>query len=308
MRPDVGRASPEGPARNALATRQGAERRPVHNVAPATDQLTAAMQAAGRSLPVFPCEPGGKRPAVDRWEQRATADLDVIERAWSGRWAGHNIGCPPGRVGCLVVDLDRHAELPPDWRAIPGVRDGADVFAQLLEWAAGQARWPATTWTRTPSGGSHLWFRQPPGQTIRNSAGLLGPGIDVRGHGGYVLLPGSAVGGRAYEVLDDSPPAPCPPWLALRLAPPPRTAASVPAVQRQGPANLRGLIGTVRASQPGQQTDTLVWAAFRLRDEISRGRAGSDDAELLVHAALEAGMRPESYVRYQVGHVLGTAR
>ena len=46
--------------------------------------------------------------------------------------------------------------------------------------------------------GEHLYFRLN-GHSVRNSAGLLGPGLDVRGDGGYVLLPPSVhPSGRIY--------------------------------------------------------------------------------------------------------------
>jgi hypothetical protein len=51
----------------------------------------------------------------------------------------------------------------------------------------------------TPSGGGHLYFRPPPGVEIRNSAGKLGPGLDVRGVGGYVVAPPSVIDGKAYR-------------------------------------------------------------------------------------------------------------
>jgi hypothetical protein len=41
MRPDMGRAGPEGPARNALVTRQGTESRSAPRVTPARDDLAA---------------------------------------------------------------------------------------------------------------------------------------------------------------------------------------------------------------------------------------------------------------------------
>lgn len=255
--------------------------------------LRAALAAAERGLPVFPVEPGGKRPAVDRWEQRATTDQAVIERAWSGQWAGCNVGTPPGRAGLLVLDLDCHAELPADWQAIPGVWDGADVFTCLLEWA-GESHWPATTWVRTPSGGHHLYFRQPPGQPpVRNSAGLLGPGIDVRGHGGYVLLPGSVVGGQVYELLDDTPPAPCPAWLARRLAPqPPPRPALGRATPAGGEGRLSRVLQVVRDGQPGDRNGRLYWAACRAGELVAAGQAGAGDIEeALVGAALEAVLR-----------------
>jgi hypothetical protein len=262
---------------------------------------------ARRGIPAFPVEPGGKRPAVDKWEQRATTDMGVIECAWTGRWAGYNVGVPPGRAGLLVLDLDCHAELPDDWRAIPGVKDGADVFTCLLEWV-GESRWPATTWVRTPSGGHHLWFRQPPGQLpVRNSAGLLGPGIDVRGAGGYVLAPGSVVGGRMYELLDDSPPAPLSAWLARRLVPKPHPVLPFPSGgSRSAEGRLGGLVRTVRDSQPGDRTGPLRWAACRLREMVAAGEASQADGELLVQAAVAAGIDGgQRYARYQVRYYLG---
>ena len=137
----------------------------------------AAVWAACRGERVFPCLPGDKRPAVDRWEQRASANPEHVAEAWRDRYPGHNIGvaCGPSRL--VVLDLDTHGELPPDWQ-LPGIGDGRDVFAQLCEWA-GQP-WPVTRWTVTPSGGWHLWFRAPDVPDLRNTAGLLGPMIDAR--------------------------------------------------------------------------------------------------------------------------------
>jgi hypothetical protein len=273
--------------------------------------MAAALRAAAvatveRGLRVFPCEAGGKRPVINRWEQRASADPEHVAAAWGSRYAGCNIGvaCGPSRI--VGVDLDCHGELPADWQAIPGCVDGRDVFALLLEWA-GETQPPVTYWVRTPSGGWHLYFETPAaGPQVRNSAGLLGPGVDIRGRGGYLIGAGSVIGGQVYELLDDRDPAPLPAWLCRRLAPQlqPEPVVTRTAIEDE-PANLRGLIEVVRQAQPGGQTDALVWAAFRLRDEIQRGRASQGDGEFLVQAGLQAGMQPETYVRYQVRHVLG---
>jgi putative DNA primase/helicase len=50
-------------------------------------------------------------------------------------------------------------------------------------------RLPKTVTVMTARG-YHLYFRQP-GKPIRNSASRLGPGLDVRGEGGYVVGVGS---------------------------------------------------------------------------------------------------------------------
>jgi Bifunctional DNA primase/polymerase, N-terminal len=62
---------------------------------------------------------------------------------------------------------------------------------------------PRTARTRTGGGGIHVYFRYPSETEIRNSAGLLGPGLDVRGEGGYVVVPPSRTQGP-YEWVDRS--------------------------------------------------------------------------------------------------------
>jgi hypothetical protein len=54
---------------------------------------------------------------------------------------------------------------------------------------------------------------------VRNSQGLLGDGLDVRGEGGYVVVPPSSTA-RAYRWIDRAPPASAA-WLlgCLRAAP-----------------------------------------------------------------------------------------
>ena len=175
-----------------------------------------AVEAARRGWHVFPCLPGDKRPAVDRWEQRACADPDRVARFWPG--PRHNIGVACGPSGLVVIDLDTHGTLPDEWQAEPGIKDGRDVLAALAEWA-GQP-WPSTHSVTTPSGGLHLYFAAIEGREIRNSASLIGPMIDVRGAGGYVVGPGSIVGGKPYLVLDDhAAAATCPPGSLAWCAP-----------------------------------------------------------------------------------------
>lgn len=268
----------------------------------------AAVAAARRGWHVFPIRPGAKKPPlVDDWEQRACADPDRVGRYWPGH---ANVGIACGPSGLVVIDLDTHGDLPDEWQ-LPGIRDGRDVLAQLCEWA-GQP-WPATYWVTTPSGGWHFYFAAPEGSQIRNSAGQLGPMIDVRACGGYVVGADSVVGGRTYETFDDSDPAPLPPWLAALASPPPPRPVAYPAAGRvSAPADsrLRGLAATVAAGKPGDRTGPLVWAAHRVREMAAAGEADPEAAgELLVQAAVEAGIRGgERYARQQVRHVLGGDR
>lgn len=211
----------------------------------------AAIAAARQGLAVFPCRPGDKRPAVDRWEERACSDPELVARYWpSDR---HNAGIACGPSGLVVIDLDTHGALPEDW-LLPGIVDGRDVLAQLAEWA--DQPWPSTRTVTTPSGGWHLYFKVPGGPEIRNSASLIGPLVDVRGCGGYVVGAGSVVDGRAYEILDGQDPLPLPAWLAQLLAP--RREDRRPhvgsATQAGAPSRLRGFSAPSPARRRGSGT------------------------------------------------------
>jgi hypothetical protein len=265
----------------------------------------AAVQAARRGWAVFPCRPWDKRPAVADWEGRACADPDRVGRHWPSDRHNAGIACGPSRL--VVVDLDTHSPLPEDWRE-PGVHDGRDVLALLAEWA-GQL-WPVTYTVKTPTGGLHLYYTAPPGPEIRNSAGKIGPLIDVRASGGYVLAAGSVLderaypdnpgcgalvaGGRAYELADDGDAVPLPAWLAILGRGDEPTAPAAARARRHGPAGprLNGLIVTVRSGEEGDRNGPLYWASRRAAEMIIAGEIGREEAEgALVAAALEAGLR-----------------
>ncbi len=178
-----------------------------------------AAELASRGWHVFPCRPGNKRPAVDRWEERACADPQRVAPHWP---AGANIGLACGPSGLVVVDLDTHGTLPDEWR-LPGVRDGRDVLAQLCEWA-GQL------------GDGVFALGVQPGQLLALVGGEFL--IDTRAAGGYIVAPPSVVDGRPYELLDDRDPEPLP-----RLV-----AASARAAAR---AALRAH-GNSRSGEPGR--------------------------------------------------------
>jgi Bifunctional DNA primase/polymerase, N-terminal len=232
--------------------------------------LRAALSAAARGWHVFPCVPGGKRPALrDNWQQLATTDPARILCWWTRM--PFNIGISCGPSGLVVIDLDvakssqRDDEFP---------ASGADSLAKLCK--RHYQTYPDNTFAvRTPSGGTHLYFRAN-SYSVRNSASHLGPLIDIRAAAGYVVAPGSRVTGRAYEVTDPSRPAPLPDWIASLLGDRP-----APAVAHQPPASgicrpssyalsaLREETARVAAACPGTRNDTLNRAAFSLGQLVS---------------------------------------
>jgi hypothetical protein len=162
--------------------------------------LRAALSYARRGIPVFPCEPSGKRPLTYNGFWDATTDPRRIE-AWWDRWPFANVGVPTGgKSGLLVLDIDS--------------RGGGTESLTILE--RQDSPLPKTTRSRTGGGGVHVFFKYPVGEEVRNSAGWLGPGLDVRGEGGYVVVPPSRTQ-SAYEWIDRSPPAEAA-WLLERLS------------------------------------------------------------------------------------------
>lgn len=81
---------------------------------------------------------------------------------------------------------------------------------------------PPTVTVRTPSSGSHLYFRMPEGVELRNSQQLLAPRVDTRGHGGYVLAAGSVLPSGRYTPVSGAGGkiAELPAWLVPLLQPP----------------------------------------------------------------------------------------
>ena len=275
--------------------------------------LRSALALAERGWHVFPCVPGEKRPALrGSWHEHATTERVRIRAWWSQ--AAYNIGIACGPSGLVVIDLDvphgtGEISCAEGRSAVPG----ADVLAALCDQHG--RPYPLPTYAvSTPSGGCHLYYAAP-GSAVRNSAGRLGPHIDVRADGGYVIGDGSRIGERAYTARDERTPVPLPAWIAGLLKDTPTAAAGLP-VPRGGvrgtayaTAALRDETRTVAAARPGTRNDTLNRAAFSLGQLVAAGllpplavasaladaaeRAGlpADEARRTIRSGLAAGAR-----------------
>jgi hypothetical protein len=246
-----------------------------------TSITEAAAQAAACGWRVFPCRPGDKRPAVSDWEHRACADPARVEQAFRGRWAGCNYGVACGPSGLVVVDLDRDE-----------AKDGRAEFVALCK-ARGLEQPPQVLMIRTPRGGVHLYFAALPGREIRNSASRIGPGIDVRGRGGYVVGPGSVIDGRPYAVIASLPVLPLPGWLADLADPAPEPVLRIwpSAVSGRVRPRLVGIIDQVLTAPIGERNTMLYWAACRCGEMVAAGKLSMGVVELaLAEAAEGAGL------------------
>ncbi|MFC7243681.1 bifunctional DNA primase/polymerase [Catellatospora aurea] len=262
--------------------------------------LDAALTAAEHGWRVFPVTPDDKTPAVRAWEQRATTDPDRIRRCWSA--GPFNIGLATGPSGLVVVDLDRlkGGELPAPWECCV---HGGEVLAEL-ERRAGVA--PVRTYTVTTGrGGAHLYYRHPAGAELRNTQGKLGPLIDTRAHGGYVLAAGSVVNGRPYRAGAETQVADLPEWLAAALAPaplPPQAPLTVTLpTNRAGryvSAAIDAQLSHLAQAAKGGRNAALYASAVALGQLAAGGAVKAQEVEgLLTQAALRLGLRPAETAR-----------
>jgi hypothetical protein len=229
----------------------------------------AAHWHADQGFAVFPLAPRRKVPAVENWAAAATTDHLAIARAW--RKAPYNIGVAAGPSGLLVVDLDQPKNptdvAPEPWRSREAAT-GADVLALVA--ADHAASTPPTYTVTTPSGGQHLYYRQPRSRQLGNSAGRIGWKIDTRGHGGYVVGAGSITASGRYRAEPTTAPQPLPNWIIdiLDTTPPPGQAQPPTPILRNTSsyvlAALTGELDKVLDATPGQRNDTLNRAAFAL--------------------------------------------
>ncbi len=166
---------------------------------------TAALALARKGFAVFPLRPGTKEPYSDDKFFRtvggykcASRDPALIEFWWS-RQPTANIGLATGSIsGIWVLDLDCNEDEA--W-----LREQESEHGETI---------PATVEVITAKG-RHIYFRYPPGVDIRNAQDRDDM-PDVRGNGGYVLVPPSVhPSGRAYCWSVDSADsfADAPEWL-----------------------------------------------------------------------------------------------
>ena len=237
-------------------------------------QMALGDVAAKLGLPVFPCS-ADKHPIVATGFKAATTDPESILRAFNAPGAAM-IGMPTGSAsGLVVVDVD--------------IKNGARGMAWLDE---NREALPQTRTHKTRSGGLHLVFRAPAEVEIRNSASRVAPGVDVRGDGGYVILPPSP----GYAVADPGEPAEMPKWL-VRACLPPAAAPVAPAAPRDNTAPryatvaLDGEVADVMRAGEGTRNDRLNIAAVKLGGLVGGGLLARSTVEAdLARAAQTAGL------------------
>jgi Bifunctional DNA primase/polymerase, N-terminal/Primase C terminal 1 (PriCT-1) len=187
------------------------------------------------------CPSAGKHPMTAHGVNDATSDEAKIAQWWKDTPIA-NIGIACGDI--VVIDIDP--------------RHGGNRALEELEGKHGKL--PATPQVVTGGGGRHFYFYSPQDAVIKNSAGLIAPGVDVRGQGGYVAAPPSLhASGKHYiwaADLASTPIAEVPAWI-LELIEQAQPSAAV----RTSSTTWRTLIGVC---VEGSRNDTTTKLAGHL--------------------------------------------
>lgn len=147
--------------------------------------LHALMSGGGCSCGQASCSKPGKHPAV-KWVSSKTTDPEKIAKWWdcSGIYT-YNVGISTGKEsGITVIDIDAG-------------KGGLQTWQALSE----KYQLPLTYTVRTGGGGLHLYFSYCP--ELKTGTDVLGPGIDIRNDGGYIVAPPSLhSSGNLYSIMD----------------------------------------------------------------------------------------------------------
>lgn len=159
--------------------------------------LQWAIFYAERGFSIIPTAEGSKRPGLpwEEWAQKRP-DTNQLTLWLTGLYRNSQIGMVTGRVSgnTFVVDADSG----------PG-KEGAENLDDVLMM---HDDFPETWTARSGGGGRHYFFRAPPGVRVKTGKDVLARHVDVRGEGGFLILPPSLhSSGRFYEWVQGVDPA-----------------------------------------------------------------------------------------------------
>jgi len=258
--------------------------------------LDIALSYSSVGWPVFPCRAdddidpttgevlaGIKTPLISNGFRGASKTERIVREYWRRNPTALIAGPTGEAMGAFVLDID----------VKPGVGSG---FDWLDEMEVQHGKLPETARVTTVNGGRHYYFKMVQG--IKNR-GNLGPLCDIRGEGGYCILPGSVLAdGRHYEWFDYEgegipPILDAPDWLIELLLAPVREPSSQPYVHTSGDnapyveAVIRSEMDALAATRSNRNTG-INDAAFNLGTLVGAGALSRSEAEAHIMAAAHA--------------------
>jgi KaiC/GvpD/RAD55 family RecA-like ATPase len=222
-----------------------------------------------------------KRPALQSWKEYQTRRPSMQEVETWFKFSRYNLGLVTGqisRVFCLDVDNRHNGHISVQGKQFPH------------------------TWQDKSPNGGHYYFRLTPELNIGNLVNLL-PGVDIRGNGGYVIIPPSVgYNGSTYEWIRspyNTPLAYPPSWLLGLLSSSSKSSTS----------NKPGWIGEALASvAEGSRNNTFAKIIGRLwydgwtegdifeflKPKADEVEFATDELELIIKSISARPRTPES--------------
>lgn len=249
-------------------------------------QQALAVEYSKMGFPVFPCD-SMKIPIVDKslgfihGFKDATLDSRLIARAWHKYPdAGIGLALPPE-----IIVLDCDVEKDPEKRPVlydgrPNIV-GLRSFQEIILSPNFNDENLNTLSVRTQSGGRHYYYRMPEGMPSFCHTHAM-EGLDLKGQGGYVVLPESQGQYGKYEFLNLTEIRPIPKGLLnwiLQF----REPKSEPRKLPTGTANIDReeivrILTPYWAKADGRRNDlTLAIAGF-----IARSGGSENDASYII--------------------------
>jgi hypothetical protein len=219
--------------------------------------LDAALAYAAHGIPVFPLSARSKAPIPKRDKDargmeiprsggfyKATCDPVTIHKWWDR--TENLIGVPMGpRSGVWAVDVDTNQDHADDgiaaWQAL--LAEHGDITSRTHI---------------TASDGLHVVLIYPDDEYIGCKRGSIPKGIEIKGAGGYIVMPPSKRKGRFYTIGNNIDPIHAPDWLLdlIKTRPTP-----LPKATRDRNTNL-----IARLTVPEDRSDNAPFAC----DDIPR--------------------------------------
>lgn len=219
---------------------------------------------------IFPLAPDSKVPLKGSHGHNDATDNEAILDEWFEIEPRRNIGIATGAGSNLtVLDID--------------IKHDAGGPESIRKFAAQGFVLPKAPQVETPSGGKHLYYSFEPG--ISNSASRLGPGLDIRNDGGYIVAPPSELfHGQYLWIKRPQGPLPkLPRWLVKKLKPDPIFNQKT---NHPTSSSTDGLINFV-GMQQNNRNNSLYWAACCLAEQ---GKTLGEGKDLLLAPAMQTGL------------------
>jgi Bifunctional DNA primase/polymerase, N-terminal/AAA domain len=152
--------------------------------------LEAALNYLAKGWSVIPIKQLSKEPLVTWAEfQKRQATEGEIHK-WFADWPEANVAIVTGRISNLiVVDVDPR-------------NDGFETILQLVD---EHGDLPPTITAQSGGGGEHFYFSYPSKHPLSTRKNALGPGVDLKADGGYIVAPPSRHPSGGLYRWDSSP-------------------------------------------------------------------------------------------------------